>query len=367
MATSAPLSLPAPKSSKPKRSPERRDNVNVVLRVTLLLLLVAAFLALVPLWAPLLLAAWCAIVAKPLHSRLVARIGGRSRSAAVVTVLVVVVALAPLVFGGLSLFGAAVQLVEKLQRSGGGRDALSALVESEPTLAFDRWDARRAVDFVREHGASAIDAATTLVGATTAAGVGLFVFVFAFYTFLVDGRRGWEWVLDHSPLPRRYMDRLGGAFAETGRGLLIGVGGTALLQGVAMTIGFLIIDVPQALVLGLFTAIAGLVPSIGTALVWVPVAAALFMAGRKGDAAATLFIGFLVSLIDNIARPWLSRYGNLLLPTFVLFVSMLGGLAAFGAWGVLLGPLFVRMAAEALDIWRESVKAIDCPDSVAKP
>lgn len=365
MASSAPYSFQVPPSDRAPAPRETPDNVNIVLRVTLLVLLVAAFFALVPLWAPLLLAAWCAIVAKPMHLRLAKRVGGRSKAAGLVTVLLVVVALAPFAFVALSLFGAAAQLIHKLQQSGGGRSALSALVSSEPTLQINRWDARRVVEFVREHGAGAVDAATTLVGTTTAIGVGLFVFVFAFYTFLVDGRRAWDWMIDHSPLPRPYMHRLGNAFAETGRGMLIGVGVTAALQGAVMTVGFLIIDVPQALVLGLLTGVAGLIPSIGTGLVWVPVAAALAMTGRSSAAIATVAIGAFVSVVDNLIRPWLSRYGQLLLPTFVLFLAMLGGIATFGAWGVLLGPLFVRLATEALGIWRESTRPLDCPDNTS--
>jgi predicted PurR-regulated permease PerM len=363
MASSAPVSFQLPPSERTPPPRETRDNVNVVLRVTLLLLLGAAFVAMAPLWAPVLLAAWCAIVAKPLHQRLAKRVGGRSKAAGVITVLLVVLALAPLVFVSLSLFAASTQLIQKLQQSGGGRDALSALVSTEPTFSVQRWDTQRAIEFVREHGAGALGAAVKVVGATTAVGVGLFVFVFGFYTFLVDGRRAWDWMVEHSPLPRPYMHRLGNAFAETGRGMLVGVGATAALQGLAMTVGFLIIAVPQALVLGLITAIAALIPSIGTALVWVPVAAALAMSGRNAAAIATVALGMFVSVVDNLLRPWLSRYGQLLLPTFVLFLAMLGGIAAFGAWGVLLGPLFVRLATEALGIWRDSSKALEFPDT----
>ena len=64
-------------------------------------------------------------------------------------------------------------------------------------------------------------------------------------------------------------------------------------------------------------------------------------------------IGAFTSVVDNIVRPWLSRYGNLKLPGFVTFVAMLGGIVVFGGFGLLLGPLFVRLAVEALDIWRD--------------
>jgi predicted PurR-regulated permease PerM len=331
----------------------------LVLRWTLLALLAAAFIALLPLWPPVLLAAWGAILAHPLYTRLVKRVKGRNKAAGVVTVLLVLLALTPVVVIGLSLFGAAVDLMHQLKQSGDGRGALSALVASEPTLAFDKLDARKAIDLARQHGASAFNAASTVLGATAAVGVGLFVFVTGFYTFLVQGRSFWDWAIEHAPLPRAYMHRFGNAFVETGHGLVVGVGFTALLQGLVMTIGFIAIHVPQALVLGLLATIAALIPSIGTGLVWVPVSIGLLMSGRKAAAIATLVVGVVVSVVDNVVRPWLSRFGDLLLPSYVLLLAMLGGIAAFGAWGILIGPLFVRMAKEALSIWHESNQTVD--------
>jgi predicted PurR-regulated permease PerM len=49
----------------------------------------------------------------------------------------------------------------------------------------------------------------------------------------------------------------------------------------------------------------------------------------------------------------LARYGKLSLPTFLLLIAMIGGLAMFGPWGVALGPLLVRLAVEGLQILRE--------------
>jgi predicted PurR-regulated permease PerM len=47
-------------------------------------------------------------------------------------------------------------------------------------------------------------------------------------------------------------------------------------------------------------------------------------------------------------RPVFARFGNLELSTYVLLTSIFGGLAIFGAWGFILGPLFARLAKEAL-------------------
>ena len=117
---------------------------------------------------------------------------------------------------------------------------------------------------------------------------------------------------------------------------------------------FLSLGVPRALTLGLLTGVAALVPMFGPALVWVPVATGLALAGRTGAAAILAGVGMLViGSVDNIARPVFARYAHLELPTVVLIVSMFGGISVMGPAGLVLGPLLVRLAIEALRIWRD--------------
>jgi predicted PurR-regulated permease PerM len=66
-----------------------------------------------------------------------------------------------------------------------------------------------------------------------------------------------------------------------------------------------------------------------------------------------LGLGAAVSVADNFARPLLAKYAKLDLPAYLLFVAMLGGIVVFGTWGLLAGPLFVRLAIEALRLGRE--------------
>jgi predicted PurR-regulated permease PerM len=90
---------------------------------------------------------------------------------------------------------------------------------------------------------------------------------------------------------------------------------------------------------------------VGTALIWVPVAIGLALAGKLAHAAIMAGVGVLViASVDNIMRPVFARFGKLELSTFVLLTSIFGGLAIFGTWGLLLGPLFARLAKEALII-----------------
>jgi predicted PurR-regulated permease PerM len=347
---------------------ERRSLRSASFHWVLVLTCTTAALTLVPLWAPLLLASWTAMVVRPVHEKLVTWVKGSGRAAAAVTMLLVGLTLAPVVVIGLSLFGATASLIERIQNSGGAREALQTLLASESGLArpqFDpgqfKLDAQQIMDFARSHGGGALNAASTIFGAATTALIALFVFIYGFYTFLVDSRRANRWIVDHSPLERWQTLRLANAYAETGRGLLIGVGLTALFQGAVATLGYVIIGVPQALVLGLVTTFAALIPSVGTGLVWAPLALGLAVTGHLGQAGALVGLGAVISVADNFIRPWLSRYGRLDLNMFLLFVAMLGGIGMFGTWGLLLGPLFVRLSVEALRLGRETRELGESP------
>jgi predicted PurR-regulated permease PerM len=201
------------------------------------------------------------------------------------------------------------------------------------------------------YGANAWAAVSVVARASASAAIGVLVFVAALYTFIVDGDRLHTWLRTHMPIPSEAFARLTNAFRETGRGLIVAGGGTALVQGAVATVAYVAIGIPRALLLGPLTALCAIVPLVGTALVWVPLAIELGATGQYWRAGVVVAVGAGIhSLIDNFIRPLFARYGRLTLPTFVVFVSMIGGVAVFGAAGALLGPLVVRLCAESLAI-----------------
>jgi predicted PurR-regulated permease PerM len=329
------------------------------LRWLVVLLCVAAAATLQPFWVPIVLAVWMAVIARPLHRIVAKRIHRRRGAAALLTVLLAVTFLVPLLIVTLALSGAALELGQRLLSSKSGADALRLLVSdgTGPSLDLYKLDTQQWLELARRHGASALSLAKTLFGAVTVIVLGAVAFVSVFYTLLLEGPQLHEWLLVHAPLPRGQFHRLTSVFDEVGRGLLVGVGLTALLQGVVATIGYIVCGVPQPLVLGLVTIFASLVPSVGSGLVWAPVSLGLFLVGRPGAAAAMLAIGCVVAVVDNVMHPVLARYGQLRLHGLLLFIAMLGGITVFGAGGLLLGPLFVRLAVEGLAMLREASPA----------
>jgi predicted PurR-regulated permease PerM len=348
--------VPAPTGARRRSRQHRRRPAHsrLALPITVALIAAAAFAAMAPLAAPLLLAAWVAIVTFPLYQRMAKRIHRRKGAAAMITVLLVLAFLVPIVVTTLSLSLTSVELVQRVLRSSDGAEALKAFTAGQANLSFDSLKPQQLFDLARRHGASAWQAAQTMFGAATAAVIGIVVFVAGFYSFLTNGPRVYAWLLERSPLSLEHSQRFAGAFVETGRGLLIGTGLTALLQGGVATVGYVVIGVPQALVLGTLTVFASLIPSVGSGLVWFPVTVGLALSGQTGSAIAMAAVGCFVSVLDNLMRPLLARHAKLELPSLVLFVAMLGGIAMFGGFGLLLGPLFVRLGTEGLTLLKES-------------
>jgi predicted PurR-regulated permease PerM len=323
------------------------------LRVLAAFLAVGSIALLLPLWVPLVLAAWSADLLLPSVHRLERALGARRRAAAATIVLLIVVVLLPVAGVTVALAAGVRDLLVQVRAALEGQGSLGAALlgggSTAPHLGVRDW-----TDLVSRYGASVWSTASTIARASASAAIAVLVYVAALFALLVDGSRAYAWMESHVPIPRDAISRLAGAFRETGRGLLIAGGGTALAQGAAATLAYVAIGIPRALLLGPLTALCAIVPVIGTGLVWVPLAIELALAGQLWRAAVVVAVGAGVhSMIDNFVRPALARYGRLSLPTFLVLVSMLGGVAVFGAAGALLGPLLVRLCVEALAIVSE--------------
>jgi predicted PurR-regulated permease PerM len=137
---------------------------------------------------------------------------------------------------------------------------------------------------------------------------------------------------------------------ETVHGVIYGVLGTAMAQGVLATIGFAIAGVPSSVLLGLITFFLSVVP-VGPPLVWGGAAFWLFQQNETGWAFFVLAWGFLlVSTVDNIIKPFIISRGSKL-PFVVVFLGVLGGVLAFGVIGAFLGPVLLAVTYQLVIEW----------------
>ncbi|HXF45225.1 MAG TPA: AI-2E family transporter, partial [Burkholderiaceae bacterium] len=139
---------------------------------------------------------------------------------------------------------------------------------------------------------------------------------------------------------------------DTVRGVVLGIVGTALAQGLLAAIGFLIAGVPGPLLLGGLTALVSIVPG-GPVVVWLGATIWLLAQEQLGWAVFMAIWGaLLVSSIDNVLRPLLISRGASL--SFALvFVGVIGGLIAFGFVGIFIGPTLLALAWRLWNRWLE--------------
>jgi predicted PurR-regulated permease PerM len=146
--------------------------------------------------------------------------------------------------------------------------------------------------------------------------------------------------------------------ANTVRGVVYGILGTALIQAVLAGIGFFVAGVPGAALLALLTFFISIVPVLGTALIWGPAAIWLFQQGFTGWGIFMIVWGVGVANVDNIVKPWLISQGSHM-PFLLIFFGVIGGALAFGFIGVFLGPTLLAVGYRLVAEWAVSSRLME--------
>ncbi len=182
----------------------------------------------------------------------------------------------------------------------------------------------------------------------------LFVFLMTLYYLLKERVRIIDAFKRFSPLTKPESEALTARLIRTITSVVRGTLVIALLQGALTAIGFALFGVPNSVLWGTVAVIGALIPSVGTALVFIPGVLYLFFIDQVGAAIGLgLFGVFVVGIADNILRPYLVGSKAAIHPLIVL-LSVLGGLTFFGPGGLFLGPLVVSLLLGLLSIYTPS-------------
>ena len=150
-------------------------------------------------------------------------------------------------------------------------------------------------------------------------------------------------------MERKMLDDLLDTFTRVVRATVRGDILVAVLQGALGGLAFWVLGIQSALLWTVLMAILSLFPVFGAMLVWAPVALYLMANGSVWQGISLIVYGVLViSLVDNIVRPWLVGQATRM-PDYIVLISTLGGISAFGMQGFILGPV---VAAMFIAIWQ---------------
>jgi predicted PurR-regulated permease PerM len=321
-----------------------------------LVLLVAylAYLVLGPFLSPLAWAAVFAMMFHGVHGELVPRVGA-NRAALVTTLMAAILIVAPAVTI-VSVFAREVpQFIDYIKNANlTSTDRIERIWEvararSPMTLPADpfsllREGVQRALAFLAPRAGAVVADAFATLGS-------LFVMLFSLFFLLRDGEALGQQIRELLPLPDRERDRL---MTET-RDLVIASVGAGLAvaasQGAIGGVAFWLLGISAPVVWGVVMAMCSLIPVVGAALVWVPTALWLLLSGDIGRGIALVLVGVLaISMVDNVLRPLLLA-GRTSASGLVVFLGLLGGAAAFGFIGLVIGPIILVTAGNLLKVF----------------
>ena len=329
------------------------------------MLLLAVVLAVVyfmlrPYLAVIFLAAVMAVIFEPVHIRLVDRLRSPSLSAFITLLVVIALVLLPLTIFGSQLVQEAAGMLSYMTSYTGGNGLaeivgyVNALVDRiTPGAGLEATSIAR---FAQGALSWFVDSAGAVFAGLAKFALNTVLFLLLFFYLVRDGARLKQRLVVLSPLSdtheKEVLDTLGRAIHSVVRGSLV----IALVQGLVAAVGFTLFQVPNPALWSGALVISSFVPTIGTALVQVPIVLYMLLSGHLPQAIGlAIWAAAAVGLVDNFLGPHVIGRGTRLHPLLTLF-SVLGGIGLFGPIGLLAGPVIMSLLVALLHVYLQVVR-----------
>lgn len=313
-----------------------------------------------PLFGAVFWAVTLAIVFDPMARRLTARMKDRRNLAALTMILgILVIVILPVLLILAAVLHEASGLIASVQSGeinlhlmfthmlealpAGAKAGLAQLGLDDLAAVQDGLSAS-ITDWIGANAPALLSFGQNTIGAV----VGLCVMLYLTFFLFRDGEALLARIKSAIPMEPGVLEDLLGTFTLVVRATVRGDIMVALLQGMLGGLGFWVLGVHGAILWMVLMSFLSLFPVFGAALVWFPVALYFLSQGMFWQGVALIVYGVLViSLIDNIARPWLVGQATRM-PDYVVLLSTIGGIATFGMQGFITGPV---VAAMFIAVW----------------
>jgi len=181
--------------------------------------------------------------------------------------------------------------------------------------------------------------------------IGIGIMLYLLFSLLRDGQPLTEKIKQVIPMQEEHKKLLFARFITVIRATVKGNIFVAAIQGALGGVMFWFLGIPGAMLWGVMMALMSLLPAVGSAFIWAPVAIFFLITGSIWQGFTLISYGVLViGLIDNILRPILVGKDTQM-PDYVVLISTLGGIAIFGLNGFVIGPIVAALFIAKWDIF----------------
>lgn len=319
----------------------------------LLLILIfgtAVSLMLLPFFTYILGATILAFILRKPQFALQKKIGSRP-SAALITVSAILLAVLPLLIGGMAVAEDASDLVDNINTS----DTLDLGVIEEEIERFTGQEIDLEANLARavqQFSSATLGSFSRVVNTVANVGIGLSLMLFLMYYLLKDGRGLVTWMKEVSPLPENLEDKLLREVSVTTSAVMKGHILVSIAQGLIAGVGLAIFGVPNYVFWTFIMMILGLLPIIGSMLIWLPASGYLALTDPISGIMLALYGFIAVGLSDNFLRPMFVESSADLHPALII-LGVIGGLVLLGAPGLFIGPVIFGIMKSILTVFME--------------
>jgi predicted PurR-regulated permease PerM len=331
----------------------------IFLLVLLLSVMGACFLVFKPFLIIILVAAILASVFHRPYKWLAKKIGGRKKIAAfvmcVLIILVIIIPLTNLIILGAQKSVAAYSDTINFLNTGGFESTIEngVLKNFQQLFNIGGGELKALIlDVAQKSSNFLVNGAAGFLKGTTTFAISLILIIFTLFFFFIDGERMLERLMYWTPLPDKYDHLIFKKFRDVSYTVFLSTFLVALVQSSLMATAFFVVGLP-AFFPAIATALLSMIPFFGAWLVWLPAGIYLLAIGHIWQGIFLIIFGAaVISSIDNVIRVLMIKGKAEVHPIFVLF-SVLGGIALFGFWGIVIGPLLISLAVTILNIYDE--------------
>ncbi|MBR9675619.1 AI-2E family transporter [Candidatus Woesearchaeota archaeon] len=326
----------------------------------MILIIIFIGLALFIIWPFLLSIVSAGIIAYifyPLFLRLKKKVKGNALSAFATTMIIILLILIPFIFMINTLASQALSVyVETNKYIGENKEQVSMIEESVSEKLGVDFKLNQAISDVTTY---VVRETRNFLASLPNRILQIFIFLFLLYYFFKDGPKIIDYVKGLIPIDIKNRNTILKRLDELIKAIVFGSLLTALIQGAVGGIGFLAFGVSSPIFWGFMMAVFALIPFVGTAIIWIPASLYLVLAGVTTQNAWLIGKGiglavygfFVISMVDNFLKPYLIGDKGKLHPAIVL-LGILGGLAAMGFIGIVVGPMIMIIFLSIIEAYK---------------
>jgi len=190
----------------------------------------------------------------------------------------------------------------------------------------------------------------------------IFLTVVISYFIIKDWENILKQIINALPMRKKTVTRLIKEFGDITYTVVYAQLFVAVIQGIIGTIGFYIFGVPFPVILGILMAFCTLIPTAGTAIIWLPASLYLIFGGYYSHNYGMIYNGiglllysfFIINIIDNLLLVRIVHtHTKAKVSQIIVIIGVIGGAGLFGIMGIFIGPILLPLLITYFETFKE--------------